>query len=310
MKAVRMHEFGDPQVLTYEDAPRPEPMDEELLVRVHAAGVNPLDRKIRQGGPLPMIPDEPFPLILGTDVSGVVETVGEAITDFAPGDAVFGWSGFPSSGSYAEYTATAAAQLAPKPTSLTHIEAAGVPGVARTAWQALFEAAELTDGQRVLIHGAAGGVGHMAVQLAKWTDAYVIGTASGYNEGFLRYLGVDEFVNYRTQRFESVGTDIDVVLDTVGGETQDRSFEVLKENGILVSTIHEPSEERTADAGVRGQMVPPRDPSLLSDIAELIDAGDVRPTISTQRPLVEASEAHRENEGSHARGKAVLRVLS
>lgn len=308
MKAVRIHEFGDTSVLTYEDAPRPEPTDEELLVRIHAAGVNPLDWGIRQGRNAWMIPDDPFPFILGTEISGVVETVGKAVTDFDPGDAVFGWSGFPQSGSYAEYTTTTAAQLTPKPASLTHIEAAGVPAVATTAWQALFEEATLTEGQRVLIHGAAGGVGHMAVQLAKWKGAHVIGTASGYNEGYLQYLGADEFVNYRTQRFESVATDLDVVLDTVGGDTQERSFEVLHEGGVLVSTFSEPSEERAADVGVEGRMVAGRDPSLLPSISDLIDGGEVRPTISTQRPLAEAAHAHQESEERHTRGKIVLRV--
>lgn len=308
MKAIRIHEFGDASVLTYEDAPRPELADEELLVRVHAAGVNPLDWGLRQGRNVWMIPDDPFPFILGTDVSGVVETVGKAVTDFDPGDAVFGWSGFPQSGSYAEYTATTAAQLTPKPASLTHTEAAGVPAVATTAWQALFEEATLTEGQRVLIHGAAGGVGHMAVQLAKWKGAHVIGTASGYNEGYLRYFGVDEFVNYRTERFESVVTDADVVLDTVGGDTQERSFEVLREGGVLVSIVSEPSKEQAADAGVERRMVTGRDPSLLPPIAELIDAGEVRPTISTQRPLAEAAHAHQESEERHTRGKIVLHV--
>lgn len=310
MKAIRIHEYGPPDVLTYEDAPRPEPTDDEVLVRVSAAGVNPLDWKIRQGLPLPMIPENPFPFVLGIDISGIVENVGASVTEFESGDAVFGFSGFPQVGSYAEYTTTAGAQLAPKPERLDHGEAAGVPVGALTAWQALFEIADLTAGQRVLIHGAAGGVGHMAVQLAKWQGAYVIGTASGYSEDYLYDLGLDGFVNYREQRFESVVDDVDIVVDLVGGETQERSFDILSEGGVLVSTLNKPSEKLAAEHTVDAQRVAGRsNPSILADISELIDTGKLKPTISREIPLKDAHEAHETGENEHVRGKLVLRVM-
>lgn len=309
MKAVRIHEFGPPEVLTYEDAPRPEPANDEVLVQVYAAGVNPLDWKIRQGLTLPMMSENPFPCILGIDVSGVVEETGAAVTDFETGDGVFGFSSFPQSGSYAEYTTTAGAQLAPKPERLDHGEAAGVPVVALTAWQALFEIADLAADQRILIHGAAGGIGHMAVQLAKWRGAHVIGTASGYSEAYLRDLGLDEFVNYREQRFESVVDDVDVVVDVVGGETQERSFEVLTAGGVLVSTVGEPSDELAAKHAVEAQRIAGRsNPSILADISELIDTGELKPTVSTEMPLMNAHDAHHAGENEHVQGKLVLRV--
>ncbi|WP_345779748.1 NADP-dependent oxidoreductase [Haloplanus halobius] len=311
MKAVRMHEFGSPDVLRYEDAPRPDPVDDDVLVRVHAAGVNPVDWRIRQGMQMvSMLPENPFPIILGMDVSGVVEEVGASVTEFESGDAVFGVNGFPELGSYAEYSTTPAEQLAPKPKSLDHEGAAGVPVVTQTAWQALFEYADCTADQRVLIHGAAGGVGHMAVQLAKWKGADVIVTASGYSEDYLRELGVDEFVNYREERFESVIDEVDIVVDTVGGEVPARSVDVLKENGVLVSVVGQPSGALTNNHDIDVQVVSGRSnsPSLLTTISELIDAGEVRPTISAEFPLENAAQAHEVGETEHVRGKLVLSV--
>lgn len=310
MKAARLHEFGDPDVLRYEDAPRPELGEEEVLVRVRAAGINPLDWKIRQGLDLPMIPDDPFPLILGYDVSGTVEEVGANVTEFGTGDVVYGFCDVAGTGgSYAEYTVTESAQLATKPESLTHTEAAGVPTGAVTAWDVLFEIGGLTTGQRVLIHGAAGGVGHMAVQLANWKGADVVATASGYSEKFLRELGVDEFVDYREQCFESVVDTVDVVVDTVGGETQNRSFEVLTEGGVLVSLVSNPSEKLATEHNVEAQMRGGgSDPSRLNDIGELVADGDLLPTIGAELPLSDASAAHERGETEHIRGKIALRV--
>lgn len=310
MKAVRIHEFGSPDVLRYEDAPRPEPLDDEVLVRVHAAGINPVDWRIRQGQMRPMLSENPFPLVLGMDVSGVVQEVGKSVTDFESGDAVFGINGLPELGSYTEYSATPAEQLAPKPNTLEHGGAAGVPVVAQTAWQALFEYADCTANQRVLIHGAAGGVGHMAVQLAKWKEADVTATASGYSEAYLRDLGVNEFVNYREEDFESVVDNVDIVIDTVGGETPVRSVEVLDENGVLVSVVGEPPEGLTNEHDIEVGVVSGRSktPSLLATISELIDAGKVRPTISAEFPLENASHAHKVGETEHVQGKLVLRV--
>ena len=308
MKAVRLHEFGDTSVLQCEDAPRTPPRAEQVEVRVRAASVNALDWKVRRGVPLPMIPDDPFPLPLGLDLSGVVERVGADISEFTVGDAVFGWSGFPESGAYAEYVTTTPANLTTKPASLYHVEAAAVPAVGATAWHALFEIANLEAGDRVLVHGAAGGVGHMAVQLATWTGASVVGTASGSNERFLRYLGVDEFVNYRNERFEDAVADVDVVLDTVGGDTLARSFDVLLEGGVIVSTADTPDRSRAAAANVTATRVGRADPGLLANLADLIDTGEIRPVVSTQLPFSKAAVAHGESEERHARGKIVLRV--
>jgi len=306
-----MHEFGSPDVLRYEDAPRPDPLEDDVLVRVHAAGVNPVDWWIRQGTQMvSMLPENPFPITLGMDVSGVVEGVGASVTEFETGDAVFGVNGFPELGSYAEYSATPAEHLAPKPESLNHEEAAGLPVVTQTAWQALFEYAECTADQRVLIHGAAGGVGHMAVQLAKWKGAHVIATASGYSEEYLRELGVDEFVNYHEERFESVIGDVDIVVDTVGGELPSRSVDVLKENGVLVSVVGQPSGALTTNHDIDVEVVTGRSntPSLLTTISELIDAGAVRPTISAEFPLENAAHAHEVGETEHVQGKLVLSI--
>ncbi|MDL0134017.1 NADP-dependent oxidoreductase [Halobacterium salinarum] len=307
-----MHEYGSPDVFRYEDAPRPVPLDDEVRVRVHAAGINPVDWRIRQGMQMvSMLPENPFPLVLGMDVSGVVEETGASVTEFETGDAVFGVNGFPALGSYAEYSTTPAEQLAPKPESLDHGEAAGVPVVTQTAWQALFEYADCTADQRVLIHGAAGGVGHMTVQLAKWKGADVIATASGYSEDYLRDLGVDEFVNYREERFESVIDDVDIVVDTVGGEIPARSVDVLKENGVLVSVVGQPSGALSNNHDIDVQVVSGQSnsPSLLTNISELIDTGEVRPTISAEFPLENAAQAHEVGETEHVQGKLVLRVV-
>lgn len=319
MKAVRIHEYGGPDVLACEDAPRPEPAEDELLIRVHAAGVNPADWQIRSG--IRFVLERPFSLILGLDVSGVVETVGRRVTRLNVGDAVYGMLPVRGGGAYAEYAAGPATGVAHKPSSLDHVQAAAVPVVALTAWQALFEAGELTAGQTVLIHAAAGGVGHIAVQLAKWKGARVIGTASGRNEEFLRGLGVDEFVNYRTTRFEDVVRDVDVVLDPIpidvdaasdaaAEETHERSWSVLKRNGVLVSICRTPSPQTAAAYGVRGKYILARpDGAQLAQIAKLVDAGHVGPLIDTVFPLEEARRAHELSQKGHARGKIVLRVV-
>ena len=262
MKAVRIHKYGGPRVLTYEDAPRPEPKEDELLIRVHATSVNPADWQIRSGRRFRL--KKPFSLILGFDVSGVIEAVGNGVANFKVGDAVFGMLDIRKGGAYAEYVTAPATNFAHKPRSLDHIQAAALPLVALTAWQALFDAGELSAGQKVLIHAAAGGVGHIAVQLAKWKGAYVIGTASGRNENFLCKIGVDEFINYRTTRFETIVQDVDVVLESVNrdiavervhGETLKRSLGVVKNSGVLVS-ICDTSVSKTAAAyGVRGKYI-------------------------------------------------------
>ena len=317
MKAVRIHRYGGPGVLSYEDAPRPEPKDDELLIRVHAAGVNPADWQVRSGRRFKL--KKPFSLILGGELSGIVEAVGSRVTQFRPGDVVFGIVDTQTGGAYAEYVITPAGYVAHKPDSLDHIQAAALPVATLTAWQALIEAAQLSVGQKVLIHAAAGGVGHIAVQLAKWKGAYVIGTASGCNENFLRKLGVDEFVNYKTTRFEKVVRDVDVVLESinrdinveaVAGGTLERSWSVLKKGGILVSICSKPSPEIAATYGVRSKHVHMQDNAVqLAKIAKLVDASHVKPIINTVIPLKEAHKAHKLSQKGHTRGKIVLQVV-
>jgi NADPH:quinone reductase-like Zn-dependent oxidoreductase len=309
MKAVRMHAYGGPEVLQYEDAPRPEPAAGEALVRVHAAAVNPVDWKVRAGH-LKGFLDYPLPLIPGWDLSGVVEAIGPGVARWKKGDEVYSRPDLRRNGAYAEYIAVRETELGPKPKSLDHTHAAAIPLAALTAWQALFDAAGLEAGQRVLIHAAAGGVGTFAVQLAKWKGAYVIGTASERNRQFLRHLGADETIDYNETRFEDVVRDVDVVLDSMAGETRDRSWQVLKKGGILVTILGSASAEDAAAHGMRqaGVFVQPN-PTQLEELARLVDSGKLRPVIEAILPLTEARKAHEMNATLHTRGKIVLRVI-
>jgi NADPH:quinone reductase-like Zn-dependent oxidoreductase len=319
MKVLRIHKYGGPDVLVYEDAPRPEPEENELLIRVYAAGVNPADWQIRSGKRFVL--KELFSLTLGFDVSGVVEATGRSVVHFKVGDAVYGMMPLRKGGAYAEYATGPATCFAHKPRSVDHIQAAALPVVALTAWQSLFDAGQLSEGQTVLIHAAAGGVGHIAVQLARWKGARVIGTASARNEDFLRELGCDEIVNYRTTQFEDVVKNVDVVLDIIprdtsaaanafAEETLDRSWSVLKRNGVLVSICARPSSEAAAAHGVLGKYVLARpNAAELNEIAKLVDAGHVKPAINTVLPLEEAHKAHELSQEGHTRGKIVLRVM-
>src|ERR1700757_2215884 len=239
MKAIRIHNYGGPEVLKYENAPRPIPQASELLIRVHAAGVNPIDWKVREGHMKDFWPHK-FPLILGWDLSGVVEELGRGVSRFKISDEVYSLPDPTRDGAYADYIVVCESELALKPNSLHHIRAAAVPLAALTAWQSLFDTAQLQPGQRVVIHAGSGGVGHFAVQLAKWKGAYVFATASTRNQDLLRQLGVDEPIDYSQQRFEDVARNIDIVLDTIGDETQARSWSVLKKGGVLVSLVQPP----------------------------------------------------------------------
>ena len=254
MKAIRIHNYGGPEVLQYEDAPRPKPQAGEVLIRVHAAGVNPIDWKVREGHMKDFWPHK-FPLILGWDLSGVVEKLGRGVSRFKIGDEVYSLPDPTRNGAYADYIVVRESELALKPNSLHHIRAAAVPLAALTAWQSLFDTAQLQPGQRVLIHAGSGGVGHFAVQLAKWKGAYVFATASTKNQDLLRKLGVDEPIDYTQQRFEDIARNIDIVLDTLGGETQERSWSVLKKGGVLVSLVQPPSEEKAERLGVRAAIM-------------------------------------------------------
>lgn len=308
MRAIRIHEHGGPEVLRYEEAPRPAAAAGEVLVRVHAAGVNPVDWKVVRGGVRDL--GRPLPYIPGYDASGVIAAVGEGVSGWKVGDEVFVYQELGRGGAYAEYMAVRAEHVARKPGNVGHVEAAGVPLAALTAWQALFEVADLQPGQTVLIHAAAGGVGTFAGQLAKAKGARVIGTASERNHEFLRSIGADEVIDYRKVRFEDVVKDVDVVLDAVGGETLERSYAVVKKGGIVVTIAGRPAEEKAAASGVRAKwfLVRP-DGGQLAEIARMIEAGTVRPVVSEVFPLAEAARAHEQSQAGHTRGKIVLRVV-
>jgi NADPH:quinone reductase-like Zn-dependent oxidoreductase len=311
MKAVRIHNYGGPEVLKYEDAPRPQPGEGEILIRVHATSVNPIDWKVRAGYMKDFLPQS-FPLILGWDMSGVIEEVGRhpaAAGQFKKGDEVYSLPDHTRNGAYAEYIVVRESEVALKPNALHHVRAAAVPLAALTAWQALFDTAQLQPGQRVLIHGAAGGVGHFAVQLAKWKGAHVMGTASTKNHEMAHELGADELIDYTTQRFEDIARNIDVVLDTIGGDTQERSWPVLKKGGVLVSLVQPPSENKAKEHGVRGIRLGARpNGQELAEIAKIIDAGKLAPVIDRILPLSEARRAHELSQSGHTHGKIVLRV--
>jgi NADPH:quinone reductase-like Zn-dependent oxidoreductase len=308
VKAIRIHTYGGPEVLHYEDAPRPQPQAGEVLIRVHAAGVNPIDWKVREGHMKDFWPHK-FPLILGWDLSDVVEEIGAGVSRFEIGDEVYSLPDPTRNGAYADYIVVREPELALKPNSLHHIRAAAVPLAALTAWQSLFDTAQLQPGQRVLIHAGSGGVGHFAVQLAKWKGAYVFATASTKNQDLLRKLGVDEPIDYTQQRFENVARSIDIVLDTIGGETQERSWQVLKKGGILASLVQPPSVEKAKALGVRAAFVAGHPSGAqLAEIAKIIDSGKLAPITDRILPLTEARRAHELSQSGHARGKIVLRV--
>jgi len=307
MKAIRYSAFGGPEVLRLEDVPVPVPGEGEVLVRVHAAGVNPGDWQIRSG-----LAGDRFglPYIPGWDVAGVVAAVGEA-AGFRPGDAVYGMAA--NSGGCAEYAIVPAGQLARKPSSASFAEAAALPQSGITARHALFEQGGLKAGQTVLINGAAGGVGHLAVQLARWKGARVIGTASARNEAYLRSLGVHAFVDYSAGLPEELVRSADLVLDTAAGGNRDWLIDALKPGGRLVPiAFGTHSADKAAEAGVDVQDVrfAPVTSAVLDELARLFDEGRLRVTIDSEFPLAETAKAHERSESRRARGKIVIRVLS
>ncbi|NJL56641.1 NADP-dependent oxidoreductase [bacterium] len=310
MKAVRIHAYGGSEMLHYEDVPIPTPGSGEVLIQVHAAGVNPIDWKIREGW-LQQVFNYPLPVIIGTDVAGVVHAIGEGVTTLQPGQPVYGVVAMTLSGAYAEYALGHEWAIAPKPKTLNHVQAAAVPIVAMTAWQALFDVGQLQAGQSVLIHGAAGGVGSFAVQFAKAQGIRAICTASSQNVDYVRALGADDVIDYQTTVFEHTIHDVDMVLDLVGGDTQARSWNVLKSGGILVSTAAPPSEEMATQHQVRTamMMVQPK-ASLLTEIANLIDAGQLKVNIEQVFPLADARQAQELSQQGHPRGKIVLQAIA
>ena len=305
MRVIHVYQYGGPEQLKLEEQPRPEPQASEVLLRVHAAGVNQIDWKIRQGLMKDFQPVT-FPYAPGIEMAGVVEEVGPDVTTFEIGQAVFGRS---TSGAYAEYLTVSVEALALKPKSLSFAEAATVPVGATTAWRALFEHGGLTAGQRVLIQGAAGGVGLFAVQLAKWKGAQVIGTASTANLGFVRSLGADMVVDYTTTPVESVVQDVDLVLDGVGAETLSRSLAALRPGGTLISLAGPPPQEQAKARGVRATMIHSQPSSaLLQTLTRLIDEGRLKVTASTTFALSEVQQAHEYGQSGHGRGRIVLQV--
>lgn len=309
MKAVRIHEHGGLETLVYEDAPIPEPGEDEILIRTHAASVNPVDWKIRDGYGKDNFKHH-LPLILGWDVAGIVEETGSKVEQFQPGEAVYGYTSLFRDGAYAEFMIAKQTEIALKPTSVDFIEAAAIPVAALTAGQAIFDTAGLDANQTVLIHGASGGVGSMAVQLAKAKGAYVIGTASARNADFVRELGADEIIDYQKTKFETVVRDVDVVLDTIGGDTQERSFGVLRKDGFLVSIVSPPSEETAASHGVRSAMVGVQpNGAQLKHIAALVDSKKLNIYVETVLPLSEVRQAHEMSQSGRTRGKIVLQVV-
>ncbi len=303
MKAVVINEYGDESVLKYEEIEKPTPKADEVLVKVKISAVNPVDWKIRDG--LGKQFGMKLPLVLGCEISGTVEEVGENVNNFKTGDAVFGY--IPRHGAYAEYVIAKENELAKKPDDIDFENAAAIPVGALTSWQAIFDKAGLQNGQKILIHAASGGVGSMAVQLAKAKGAYVIATASGANEDFVKDLGADEFIDYKTTRFEDIVKDVDVVFDTVGGDTQERSFQVLKKGGFLVSVVSPPSPESAEQFGVKAEMIGVV-PNVgeLAEIVELASEGKLKTYVETVLPFSEIVKAHELSKAGHTKGKIVL----
>lgn len=308
MKAVRFHEYGDADVLRYEDAPLPLINADDVLIKVHSSGVNPADWKFRAGWYAQFVPRN-LPFILGSDVAGIIEQVGAEVRDFKVGDQVFAMTDMARNGTYAEYVAVRASEVAPAPCSIPLEQAAGLPLATLTAWLALHDLGQLNAGQRVLIHAAAGGVGSMAVQLAKHAGAYVIATASATNLAFVQSLGADQVIDYRSHDFSTLVHGVDMVLDTIGGETQKKSWPVLRKNGVLVGLAMPLDAAAAASHAVRcipAYVVPHG--ARLREIARLVDVGLLRTTIAREFGLADAAAAHVFSETGRARGKIILRV--
>lgn len=309
MKAIVVHEYGGPEVLKYEDVPRPEPKEDQILVRVIAAGVNPVDASIVRSGNYAKFFGATLPFIPGFDIAGVVEKTGTKITKFETGDPVYAFISLKDGGGYAEYAVATEAGAAPKPRSLSYIEAAGVPGVALTARQALIDTGKLSAGQTVLIHGGSGGVGTFAIQIAKARGAKVIATASTRNQDLLKELGADVAIDYTKQKFEDVAKDVDVVLDSIGKDTLARSYGVVKKGGCIVTLVARLDQAELDKHGIRGASLG-MDPNSneLAEIGKLIDEKKVRVVVSQTFPLSEAMKAQEQVSTGHTRGKVVLKV--
>jgi NADPH:quinone reductase-like Zn-dependent oxidoreductase len=308
MKAIVVHEYGGPEVLKYEGVPRPDPKDNEILVRVVAAGVNPVDGVVRSEKGAQFFHIK-LPAVPGYDIAGVVEKAGAKITKFKTGDPVYAYIALDKAGGYAEYAVATEREAALKPKSLTYVDAAAVPLVAETAWQALVDTAKLSAGQTVLIHGGSGGVGSFAIQIARARGAKVIATASTANQDLLKQLDADVAIDYTKQKFEDAAKDVDVVLDSVGKDTLARSYGVVKKGGFIVSIAGRPDPVELEKHGIHGaSMSVDPNSSELSEIGKLINDRKIKVIVSQVLPLSEAAKAQEQVATGHTRGKIVLKV--
>jgi NADPH:quinone reductase-like Zn-dependent oxidoreductase len=306
MKAIVVHQYGGPEVLKYEDWPRPEPKENEALVRVIAAGVNPVDAMIREGTYAKSFGTK-LPLIPGYDVAGVVEKTGAKITKFKVGDAIYAYPLW--GGGYAQFAVVTEGEATEKPKSINFTDAAAVPLVALTAWQALVDAAKLSAGQTVLIHGGSGGVGSFAIQIAKARGAKVFATASTKNQDLLKELGADVAIDYTRTKFEDVAKDVDVVLDSVGQDTLARSYGVVKKGGFIATLVSRLDQAELEKHGIHGASIGVKpDANELAEITKLIDAKKIRVIVSQVFPLSDAVKAQKQAASGHTRGKIVIKV--
>jgi NADPH:quinone reductase-like Zn-dependent oxidoreductase len=308
MKAVVLNEYGGPEVLKYQDAPRPEPKDDDILVRVIAAAVNPVDSYVRQGMFAKRGLDN-RPAIIGYDIAGVVEKTGANAKKFKAGDKVYSYLSVMRGGGYAEFAIAKESETAIKPTNINFVEATAVPLAATTAWQALVDTAKIDKGQTVLIHGGSGGVGSFAIPIAKARGAKVIATASTAHQDLLKQLGVDQAIDYTKTKFEDVVKDVDVVLNCVRADALGRSYGVVKKGGIIVSITDEPDQTECAKHAIRGSRLGAHpDSKVLEELTKLIEARKMTPIVSQTFPLADASKAHQQIETHHTLGKIVLKV--
>ena len=306
MRAVVAHEYGAPEVLKLEQVPRPEPADDEALVRVIASSVNPAD-PLTLSGKYAKEFGTHLPLISGYDIAGIVEKTGTNVTKLKVGDAVYGYPTF--GGGWADYVTVKEWEVAPKPRSLNFVEAAAVPMGALTAWQAIVDVAKLQPGQTILVHGGSGGVGSFAVQIAKAHGAHVMATASTANQDLLKQLGADVAIDYTNTRFEDVAKDVDAVLDPVGKDTLARSYAVVKKGGIVMSLVARPDPAELQKYGIHGAGISAHpDADDLTEIAQLIDAGKIKPAVTRVLSLSDAVKAQKQAATHHTRGKVVLRI--
>lgn len=308
MKAVQQNEYGPISTLQQVEADKPGISENQVLIKIKASAVNPIDIKIRSGIMSQGMP-KTFPLTLGWEASGIIEELGRDVKNFSKGDEVYTMPNFGQGGTYAEYVAVNENEVALKPTTLSHLQAAGVPMTSGAAYTSIIKCADIQPGQKILIHGAAGAVGSFAVQIAKSKGAYVIGTAAGPGIELLKSLNADEIINYTTTDFASTQHDLDVVLDLVGGETLMKSFQILKKGGLLLSTVMPPPEEKIKEMGIKGQMVFTQpDSAMLSEIAGLIDKGIVKVQEPTVFTLEQVQKAHESIENRTAKGKIVFEI--